>query len=127
MFELGSEVVVNGTWDDMEFKDTVAYIYRLPSDDEGAFYGNSYLLLYMPSWAGMGAGHGEASYEENRLDFLPEPDKDHGSWNVPADWLENGNIRLVRNSMLYELGPYWKVIRKIQQMKDRRKALGYAF
>lgn len=129
MFELGSEVVVNGTWDDREFKDTVAYIYRLPSDeeDEYSFYGRPYLLLYMPSWAESHIGHGEARYQENYLDFLPEPNEDYGSWNVPADWLENGNIRLVRNSMVDELGPHWKVVRKIHQMKDRRKALGYAF
>jgi hypothetical protein len=123
MFELGSKVIVNGSWDEKVFKDTEAYIFRL-----GDAYEDSTILLYMPSWVEEGFGHGQAweEWDNDQSIFEFEPDESSGSWNVPKEWLTNGNIILVENPSEI-LGPHWKVIKKINQMKQRRKELGYVF
>ena len=123
MFELGSKVIVNGSWEDADFKDTEAYIFRL--EDQ---YDDKSILLYMPSWAEEDIGHGQAweEWNDNKVDSGFVPCGYSGSWNVPKEWLTNGNIILAEN-LSEILGPHWKVIKKINQMKQRRKDMGYEF
>ena len=82
----------------------------------------------MPRWAENGIGHGQAydQWQFNSFPFDFEPSQVWGAWNVPREWLTNGNITLLEIPAA-TLGPHWKVIKKIQQMKQRRKDMGYAF
>ena len=119
MFNVGDKVLVTGEFDDRQFNCTEAIIYWI---------GDSEITLYMPEWVDRCIGHGSAydSWSDSMDVSLDEPSDEYGSWCVHIEWLSNGNIVLA-DTQEKELGPHWKVIKKIHQMKDRRKAMGYDF
>jgi hypothetical protein len=115
-FNVGDRVIVNGEFEGMPFCNASAYIYKLDEDID-------MVGLYMPSWADEKIGHYDAN-EYADSSFPVGIDSAFGSWNVPMEWLDNGNI-VLEHSFLEKVGKHYKVINKIKQMETRRKQLGY--
>ena len=85
------------------------------------------LLIYSDEAASKRLGHNAADYEGGENLPLPEPDNLSGSWWITQDHLRDLIITKLPKEGVVTRHPNWKVIRKIKEMQDRRKKMGYEY
>ena len=124
-FSIGDTIQVTGEFEGNEFTNDEAIIYAFD------FTYAKMVTLYFPNLEGYRDLHSDAMHAYNELVEmygdapygLQPPDGYANSWNVPHDWLLNGNIQPL--SSIKSRPKHWKVINKIKQIEAKRKQLGY--
>jgi hypothetical protein len=105
LFEVGDRVLALGFHDGEDMEGLTGTIRRINPDEEYSCY-----LVSFDNWTG---GHdGQANMSSN----------DRSCWWMPAHKMKNltDDDRTASN-------PYFKIERKIKQMRERREAMGYKF
>ena len=111
--KVGDVVLVQGHF---KFTNHYATIYFIDSNE---------ILLYSDD---LYKGHNAAFMDSDWSDRgLPEPTNKEGSWWCGRPHIDGKIISKVGSSEISLRHPNWKVIRKIKEMQDRRRKMGYEY
>lgn len=92
-------------------------------------FDDSYILIYSEKADAIRMGHRAYKREVKNWEELglPEPIGNYGSWFTSVENIRTYIIKELPPFIREPLSPNWKVIRKIKEIAELRKKLGYKY